>query len=557
MNLLPAINRLSIVRKDLQVVRLQRSINWAQVGVLDAVHDQINARRPIRIIVLKARQLGISTLIEALMFLFAMMMQRMRGLVVSHELDSSEHLLGITQHYWDTFPFNPFYTQKYKGAKRLSWVENKSMIQVSTAKNVSSGRSRTIQALHSSEVGFWDDAATLMTGLGQAVPQIPLTMIALESTANGIGNYFHTQWQHAVAGDTAYTPLFFPWYKHPEYVAERLNMPTALIGKLSDEEKVLRAIGITDSQLVWRRYSIANNCQNDILKFHQEYPTTPEEAFIATGTNVFEFTKLLKCYDPRNGRRGRLVREGQRVRFQDDPSGELTLFKLPSKNEDFGYYTAAGDPTHTTRGDYACIQIINRRTWEQVAVWRGRIDPYNFGDRVVELSQYFNNAVAACEITGPGYATIARMMSLNYPYIWKNQWAEKEPGSMKDRYGWESTYKTKAQAVGNLQKVVVDRDVLIHDVQTFTEMKNFVTKKDGGYGNASHEGHDDTVMALAIAITVTMFEAPVLPALGTWQKAGMGMTVIEGGEVKALTTGEKVQAQPDVDNPSWMEWGQT
>lgn len=554
MQLTPFLNRLSIVRKDLQVVRFGPAMNWAQHELLDAVHERIEARRPIRIICLKARQLGVSTLIEGIMFTFAMMMKRMRGLVVSHENDSAEHLLNITQHYWDSFVFHDLFTQKYKGAKRLSWVETNSMIQIATAKNLGAGRSRTIQVLHASEVGFWDDAATLMTGLGQAVPRIPLSMIALESTANGIGNYFHTQWEGATTGETDYIPLFFPWTRHPEYTAEALNMPHALPGKLSDEERILKRIGITDSQLVWRRYAVRNDCQSDVLKFHQEYPTTPEEAFIATGTNVFALTHLNAVYQPMTGKVGRLVREGQRIRFQDDSTGPLRIFKEPSKNKDWGMYVVVGDPTHTTRNDYACIQVLSRRTWEQVAVWRDRIDPVNFGDKIIEIAQYYNNAIAASEITGPGYGTIARMMSLSYPFIWQNQWAEKEPGMMKDRYGWETTHKTKSQAIGNLLKVVVDRDVTIHDLVTFSEMKNYVTLPNGGYGNAAHEGNDDTVMALAVAVTVTMFEAPTLPHYDGARRPEL-VVVGQSGEQQQLVMGDQVEQEPDMDPPPpWMDW---
>lgn len=524
MRLEPLVKRLSIVQKDLNVVRFGDVINWAQLELLHTVERLINEGKPIRVIVLKARQLGISTEIEAIMFVMAFLMNRMKGLVISHDIDSSEHLLSITQHYWDTYPFKGLYKQKYKGAKRLSWVETGSLLRIATQANVRAGRSHTYQFVHASEVAFYDDPKTLMTGLGQAVPQKPLTALFLESTANGVGNYFHEQWEAAENGDSDYVPLFFPWWKHPEYIMEY----SAPLGRLDDEEKVLSGYlmqqGLeTDEvrlRLAWRRWAIRNLCQNSTDLFHQEYPTTPEEAFLATGRNIFPLPKLREVYKPMDGIRGRLVREGEKVRFQPDISGSLTIFRWPDTDDlEWGSYYIGGDPTHSTVGDFACAQVISRRTWEQVGVWHGKTDPNSFGEELAKLGTYFNKATISSEIEGPGYATIATLLNLQYPNLYRHRLADRTPGALTggegtERWGWSSTFKTKQEAIANLLKVVVDQDIIIHHRQTFNEMKNFVQLPDGSLGNSNGEEHDDCVTSLAIGITCTIYDAPSLMAYG-------------------------------------------
>lgn len=537
------IRQLYIVRKNLKVEKLDTCINWAQIELLQAVELAMRERRPVRIIVLKARQLGISTIIEALMFTMAMMLPRMRGLVVSHEADSSEHLLGILQTYWDQYWAKPLYTEKYRGMKHLAWKETDSRINVATAKNTKAGRSRTIQFLHASEMAFYDDPKTLMTGLNQAVPDLPFTFEFLESTANGIGNYFHQVWDGTEDDQGKFIPLFFPWWKHPEYIHP---FAKPILG-LDDEEQTLvrflrgrgMDVGEVNGRLAWRRWAIKDQVANDVNMFHQEYPSDPEEAFVATGRNIFSLPLLKKVFVEEVGVRGRLTQEGQQVRFQRDPAGPLTIFRTPSSDIDLGAYMIGGDPTRTTVGDYAVAQVLNRRTWEQVAVWRGRCDPNTFGEQMALLGTYYNKGMVVPEVEGPGMATIAVLLHLEYPLIYKRQLADKTPGVAEMRWGWSSTNRTKPQMIGNLLKVVVDKDILIHDRQTFNEMKNYVDLGNGEYGNSAAEEYDDTVTSLAITLTVTMIEALSLP--------------VGGVDDTANVTG---MAVPDQSVP-WDNWGQS
>jgi hypothetical protein len=524
-------SRLSIIDKAARSIPLRP--NWAQRIYLDTVQSRLDAQEPIRIINLKARQLGISTITEAIIYCLAFVQPNTSGMVIANEADNSHHLLGMTNHYWETDPFRTLYRTRYQAKNTLAWHDVASSIRTTTAGNKEAGRSRTIQRLHASEVAFWLEAYTVMTGLLQAVPRLPMTFVALESTANGRGNYFHSSWNDAMAGQSEYTPLFFPWWMHYEYRASYAKIPPYDLGPLDSEEQALVALwkgGLhvgeqhyylqeTDwnDALAWRRWAIWNLLKGDIVKFHQEYPATPEEAFIATGTNVFPLMHLTKCFKQEPGQRGRLVREGdRRVKFMPDPAGPLTIFRTPNPDPDLGMYSIGGDATATVRGDYAVGQVLNRRTFEQVAIYRARIDPNHFGEELAKLGVYYNTALLAPENEGPGFATIGWLMHLDYPNMYQTTMPDGLPGRYTGKFGWSSSYRTKDLAVSWLLRYLIEGSVIIHDRHTFNEMDNYVTLDGGGYGNGAGEEHDDTVMAFCIAVAASQLEGP-LPAAGSMQ----------------------------------------
>lgn len=518
MQLEPLISRLSILTKRLEVEPLVP--NWAQREYLEMAQRQLETTGKVRIIVLKARQLGISTITEALLFTLCFVYDNYKALVIAHEIPASQNLLAMTQRYWDTFQFAPMFSTRYAGKNQLMWNETGSSLSVATAGNKAVGRSATIHGVHASEVAFWPDPEVAMLGLRQTIPSTPGTVIVLESTANGMGNYFHKTWLEAEAGESEYEPLFFPWHRHPEYTGSAIGVPVGSLGELDEDEQVLRDMGISDDRLVWRRWAIRDLCQGDVLKFKQEFPATPAEAFIASGTNVFPHAELTAAYEPEPGARGLLHESAAGVEFKPSSDGPLTVWRAPSPDADHGQYFVAGDPTHSTRGDFAVAQVINRRTLEQVAEWRGRIDPVSFADILFLLGKYYNTAELTTEIEGPGYATIGALLAKNYPRVYNKARPDATPGKMsQDFYGWSTTMQSKQLAIGWLLRVIVDGSLIIHSSTLFNEMKSYVTLDSGGYGPASEvrgsggggpKGYDDTVMAMAMAVTCHFMSSPLM-----------------------------------------------
>ncbi len=502
---------------------------WAQREFVAEVERQYNAGRPVRIITLKARQLGLSTLTEGILFLWNFLHPGSGQLVIAHRSDSTRSLFEKTKLYWKSWPVKGAYTLVNDTQRRLAW-SNLSSMEVATAKSVQSGRGMTLQGMHGSEVAFWEDAQELMLGLKQTVPRLPRTIIVLESTANGVGDYWHSNWTEAEAGQSEFSPLFFPWWKHYEYTAQHVGIPPEINGALDSDEKFLRdTLGLDENRLAWRRFSIDNDCHGDPDFFKQEFPATSHEAFLTTGNNIFSEPKLLECYAPMEGERGFFEAYGERIEWIPDRTGPWTIFFQPADDLEYGQYFVGADPTHSTGNDRACIQVINRRSLEQVAVYHGYDEPIRLGHEVLKAARFYNEAMVSSEAEGPGYATIAVILESNYPNVWQWRRFDRLPGSnFSNLYGWSSGYKNKELAVSHMRHMVNKGEfgplaktrggdglwhAGIHDSLTFAQFCDFtVTDRwvNGSmYGNADPKGFDDAVDALMIAHICSHTDGPL------------------------------------------------
>lgn len=586
----PWLNELYILTKDLTIARLGDVMTLPQSVFVDQCQRQLDATGQIRQVVLKARQMGFSTIIEGIGFILSMRIENLNGRVLSHRNDSAEHILTMMQRYWRTYPFRRFHVEQYAGKKQLSWADRGSNIQVMTAGSKESGRSGTIQFLHASEVAFWVAADTLMNGLRQSIPQFGLTAMFLESTANGIGNYFHTEYTRAKKGQSEFQAMFFPWWKHPEYTAKFLPREERAKFKLDaldkEEQQLVTRHGVTHDRLLWRRWAIINLCGNDLEKFHQEYPADDREAFVSTGRNVFGLSYIVAHADLETGIRGRLTRDRRgRVAFLPDADGHLTVYRKPSADTEWGVYVIGADPTHTTSGDYACAQVINRRTLEQVAVYRRKIDPITFAKDIELVGRYYHDALIAPEREGPGYASVGALVASEYPMVYRHQNIVKAQGTPQDTYGWSTNTQSKHLAISHLLRAIKDPlasvagmtyGLVIHDEQTAAEMRDYVTKEDGsGYTNSDGSPYDDGVMALAIAVTVHNIEPPVpayvprapheMPANTRSRPIGSPQTAPAASTTPATTPAapppppapdDELPELPDEPTAPWESWGQ-
>lgn len=513
LRLAPLLQQLSIIDKDARARKfpINEPFAWAQRELCAEVERQYNAGKPVRIVVLKARQLGISTVAEAIIFNWMFIWPGAQGLVIAHEAEAAQGLFEKTAFYWESWPFRNEYTVRHATQKRLMWDETRSGLRIASAKNVEAPRGRTLHAVHLSEAAFYDEPELLMVALNQTVPQKHGTFVCVESTANGTGGFFYEFWNDAVDGAIDYVPLFFPWFRHPEYQATT-SLCTRL--ELTAEELRLVDLGASYENIQWRRNALPTAFRHDEEYFKQEMPATAEEAFIVSGTPVFPLEALKECYQPEDGFRGMLIDEG-RPRFEPDPRGPLTVYKAPAPDAPADLYFVAGDPSQTTYGDPACIQVINRATLEQVAVWHGHINPVAFAGQMIMLGYWYGGAMLCPEVGGGGQATIAAMIERDYPRIWQHRWADKSQGKLSQSMGWESSWKRKDWAIGQTIHLLGERAVTIHDEKTYSQMRGFVTH-DGGYqGNVDKRLHDDAVMALTIAYVASRTEGPYR---GNWDR---------------------------------------
>lgn len=519
--------------------------NSSQRLALAKIEEQLDEIKMVRAIILKSRQIGMSTLAEGLALLFEMCFPPLGGLVIAQDNRTSRDLLEKTKLMWNTWPLRErFGNPRYATRSEMHW-RNGSRLVIHSAKEVHSTRGITAQVLHCSEVAFWPDPREMMKGLLQGVPHTPKTMVLMESTANGVGGFFYDFWQAAVEGENEYVAIFIPWFLHEEYESPS----TARLGRLDDEEKVLAKLmarpvkvtatltlpGLTDTQIAdklrWRRWKI-EDLAGDVEGFHQEYPSSPEEAFVSAGVNIFPLTSLQACYSAETAvARGELIRDTSgRPAFSHNPDGPMKLYRRPADSgvwaADPNLYMVAGDPTFTTENDPAVIQVINRRSMEQVAVWEQKIDPISFAEELAKMGHFYNHATVTCEIEGPGYGTIGRLAEI-YDRIWQHHYADRWKNRARgQQLGWSTNRQRKEYAIGWTKKLVNDRSLILHDPRTFNQLRDYVNGPDG-MGPADPNGHDDHVMALAIALACHAFEGPLAPLLTVGPRRDIDLDAME------------------------------
>lgn len=245
------------------------------------IHQRLEAQRlstgRVRALILKGRQQGCSTYVGGRFYHQATHRKGVRSFILTHEDAATQNLFEMVNRYHEHT--NPLVKPSTgaSNAKELIFDRLDSGYKVGTAGTKGAGRSSTIQLFHGSEVAFWPNAESHAAGVLQAVPDAPGTEVILESTANGVGNFFYDKWKDAEAGKGDFIAVFVPWFWQDEY---RKPIPPGFV--LDEDEVDYAAIyGLNVEQMAWRRNKIAE--LKDASLFKQEYPATAAEAFQVSG----------------------------------------------------------------------------------------------------------------------------------------------------------------------------------------------------------------------------------------------------------------------------------
>lgn len=259
------------------------TFNRAQEYVHERLELQKQKTGKVRALILKGRQQGCSTYVQARDFHIVSTTRGMKSFILTHDAEATKNLFEMTKRYNDELPEGLIPAPDTSSAKELKFSSLGSSYSVGTAGNKSVGRSQTIQLFHGSEVAYWPHAEEHAKGILQAVSNENNTEIILESTANGIGNYFYNIWMAATTGSSEFQAIFIPWYWQPEY---RLLESTNDSHGLADEEQALMDAhadkGLTKEHLYWRRKKLSefsNDHETSIELFNVEYPMTALDAF--------------------------------------------------------------------------------------------------------------------------------------------------------------------------------------------------------------------------------------------------------------------------------------
>ena len=272
-------------------------LNRSQRYLHERLEEQRKRTGRVRALILKGRQIGVSTYIAGRFYWRTTHNRGYRTFILAHLDDASDNLFGIAKRFHDNCPALVKPVTGKANAKELSFERLDSGYKVATAGNKTVGRSDTIQLFHGSEIAFWPNAEEHSAGIGQAIADAPGTEDIRESTANGIGNAFHTQWTKAVRGNSAFEAVFIPWHWHEEYEAEPpadWRPPSSAnpdrVGWLEYQEMH----DLTLAQVYWAYcknrdmiVKAGGELEEPSARFKGEYPATADEAFETSGEDAF------------------------------------------------------------------------------------------------------------------------------------------------------------------------------------------------------------------------------------------------------------------------------
>jgi hypothetical protein len=434
----------------------------------NAAQQAFEWRRGERNIVLKARQMGLTTWAAARFFLKTITQPGTLTLEVAHTQEAAEEIFRIIHRFLDWLP-----EELREGSLRTSRANVRQIVfpeidaqyRVVSAGDRNAGRGLTVQNLHCSELARWPgDPAETLAGLRAAMA--PGAELILESTPDGVGGCFHEEWQKAQ--ETGMVRHFFPWWMERRYRAKAVDEAS-----LSEEERDLVARKRLDLQQIGFRRQIRANFRG---LARQEYAENELSCFLASGDSVFELTsieaRLMTALEPMELRR----------------NGELEVWLPPVKGK---AYLVAVDPAGGgSEGDYSAAQVLELETGLQCAEFAGHVGGLELAKLVTALAAEYNQAWLVVERNNHGGGVLALIETVcGYGRIYRQG----------GQAGWLTTSLSRPAALGRLDAGLVERPECFQSRRLLAECRSFVRLPDGRSG-ARPGTHDDRVMAMAIGL---------------------------------------------------------
>lgn len=479
-------------------------------------------RPTLYIIILKARRQGFSTATEGLIFKRIIREKNKVAMIVSYDDDSAVNINDMSNIFYQYLPqdLKPdrrsaagkgiiLENPKFDPRQQINLTNDpglQSKFLIETARNMNAGSSFNINYLHLSELAKWPgDVKTTMTSLLQAVPKTN-SIVVVESTALGF-NYYKELWDGAVSGANDYIPLFIPWFEDKGAV-----MPYDGFDLTGEEIKLKELYNLSNEQIAWRRWCIKNKCSNDINQFKQEYPASPEEAFLFTGKPVFNNEKVVNRINelrviqdktpPKKGYMSykyddtkQLIIDSS-ITFIEDKAGSITIYFEPKQ----GYPYVIGGDIAEGGADSSTAHVIDNTTGQQVATMHYHTDTDTYAKDMYCLGRYYNDALIGIE-TNFDTHPVKELERLRYYRQYKREIIDSISNQKQQKHGFKTTTSTRPVIIDELKIIVRDEPELLNDIPTLQEMLTFV-RNNSGKPEAMEGHHDDLILGLAITYYV-------------------------------------------------------
>lgn len=419
-------------------------------------------------IVLKARQLGITTYVASRFFLSTITRPGTVTVQVAHDQSSAEEIFRIVHRFLENLPEalrNGLLQTSRANVRQIVFPKLDSEYRVESAADANAGRGLTIHNLHCSEVARWPrDAAATLASLRAAVP--PDGEVVLESTPNGAGGCFFEEWK--TAREKGYARHFLPWWWEESYRREAAG------GELNAEElRLVEEYGLSREQIAFRRELRANFGKLS----RQEFAEDAEACFLASGECVFEVERI-----------------EERIAQLEDPverreNGRIEIYYPPVRGRE---YVIGVDPAGGgSDGDYAAAEVVERASGLQCAELRGHYTPMELALRVEEIGREYNDAWVAVERNNHGHAVIVGLEQSGYHNLYMQC----------GQTGWLTTSASRPRMIEQFAARLRREPEKFASRRLLEECKTFIRKADGS-ASAANGAHDDLVMAMSVSLAV-------------------------------------------------------
>ena len=499
-------------------------LNRPQRRLLAVMESQRVAGRPVRVILLKARQWGGSTLVQ--MYIAWMQLVRHKGwnsLICGHLHVTSKNIKRmynlLLRHYPREFLDDeadaPRFT-KLEGQPNVQQLESRDcLVLTGSARSEDAVRGYDITMAHLSEVAFWQESAMhspddVVRSVCGSIALKPDTVIVLESTANGVGDYFHDEWLRAMQGRSDKEPVFVPWHEIAIY-SMNVDDYQALWQEMDEYEHGLCDDGCTLEQINWYHHKRREYRTHELMM--AEYPSNASEAFTTSGNCPFvqeHLDRLERDCDVDPILIGDIYADGQEgadakrnIRLSRESGGALKVWQLPERGGAMKtqYLVVVDVGGRADTSDYSVIAVWRLRQGERrpaiVAQWRGHIYHDQLGWKSMQLAKFYNDAGLVIEsntLTNEAARAgeseyILQAVDKVYGKVYR-----REGG----RLGFHTNIKTKRKAVAALIGALRDGSYIERDIEAVNEMRDY--QDHNGHYAARPGKHDDILMTRAIGL---------------------------------------------------------
>jgi len=510
------------------VVRPLGELKVAQKKLLALYYWAKSNNQPVRIIILKARKEGLSTALQILMY-YEVLARGIDAVVIAHDDGSTRKIFEIAERVHTRYQLEKPELRR-SNVKEIKFRDREGSMSVLTAGNKYSGSGLTPQFLHCSEASKWRHGAETATSLMQSVADLPETAVVIECTACGFDSLYKPMWDAAADNCSirweinddvgvkpiitvenrehwnGYLPLFIPWYEDQQYQKEfSYEGESKWFQESMDrvEEENMNKFGLSLEQMNAYRYLLKNKCQNDKKKRSQEYPYTPDEAFIHSGRPRFnvDIITSMPTVDPQRGTILPAARMSRRLQFHPDSGGDVYMWARPVPGHQYvcGVDTCEGKiPDGRSDPDGSVCQMFDYTAGGvQVAKIYGQISEELLVDPLLLFLEYYNGAYAVIESNSTG-KHVAIEVANKYPdsrLYHRDDWDQK--GRKLREVGHRTHHGNRSRAIGRLATYMESRSIVIKDEKTCHELVGFHITS-GGRAEATIGYHDDHVSALML-----------------------------------------------------------